>query len=94
MFTVTEGALERLSRKLDRNKSMDEAALRFTRRRRGWKLRLDKARPDDTAFTHEGRNVLLLDAVVTKAMAALTLDVNDTESGARLKLRRLTDEGK
>ncbi len=65
-------------------------ALRFTRRAGGWRLSLDRTRPNDTAFTHEGRNVLLLDAAVAKAMAALTLDVSGTEIGARLKLRRIT----
>ena len=90
MFTVTAGALDRLSRKLARKKPTQGVALRFKRTAGGWRLRLDRARPDDTAFTHEGRNVLLLDAAVAKAMAALTLDVSGTEMGARLKLRRIT----
>jgi hypothetical protein len=57
---------------------------------RGWRLHVDQVRPDDIAFTHEGRNVLLLDAVMAKAVAALTLDVCSAESGARLELRRTT----
>lgn len=90
MLTVTAAARAHLLSKLDRRKAADDVAMRFTREKNGWRLRLDRARPDDTAFTHESRNVLLLDAAVAKAMAALTLDVSSTETGARLKLRRIT----
>ena len=48
----------------------------------------DRAKLRDTAFTHRGRSVLLLDASVTKAMVALALDVRITKSGEGLKLRR------
>ena len=87
MFRVTAAALDGLSRKLAGKNANDDEAMRFTR---GWRLRLDQVRPDDMAFTHEGRNVLLLDAVMAKAMAALTLDVCSVETGARLELRRIT----
>lgn len=90
MLTVTAAARVRLLSKLDRRKAAADVAMRFTRLKNGWRLRLDRERPDDTAFTHEGRNVLLLDAIVAKAMAALTLDARDTETGARLKLCRIT----
>ena len=90
MFTVTAAALDRLSRKLAGKKANDNEAFRFTRRAGGWKLRLDYARLADTAFSHDGRSVLLLDATVSHAMASLTLDVRRTDSGPRLKLRRVT----
>lgn len=90
MFTVTAGALGRLSRKLAGKKANDDQALRFTRRTGGWRLRLDCARPADTAFSHDGRSVLLLDAAVSQAMANMTLDVRSTDSGPRLRLRRIT----
>ena len=90
MFTVTAAALDRLSRKLTLKEAADDKALRFTRRERGWSLRLDCARPADTAFSHDGRSVLLLDAAVSQAMAKMTLDVRSTDSGPRLKLRRVT----
>jgi hypothetical protein len=61
--------------------------MRFTR---GWRLRLDQVRPDDMTFIHKGRNVLVLDAAMAKAMAALTLDLCSAETGARLELRRIT----
>jgi hypothetical protein len=90
MFTVTAAALDRLSRKLARKKPTDGVALRFTRRAGGWKLRLDRARPADTEFTHDGRSVLLLDTAVSQAMTNMTLDVRSTDSGPRLRLRRIT----
>ena len=68
---------------------MDGVALRFTRRERGWKLRLDSARPADTEFTHGGQSVLLLDAAVSQAMTHMILDVRSTDSGPRLRLRRV-----
>ena len=86
MFTVTAAALDRLSRKLAGKNANDDEAMRFTR---GWRLRLDRTRPDDTAFSHEGRNVLLVDAAMAKAMASLTLDVCSAETGAMLELRRI-----
>jgi hypothetical protein len=87
MLTVTPGAGARLLGKLARKGAADEVAMRFMRRTNGWRLRLDHARPADTAITHEGRIVLLLDEQVSQAMADMTLDVRKTETGPRLALR-------
>jgi Fe-S cluster assembly iron-binding protein IscA len=91
MFEVTAAARDRLSKKLAQQEPTEGVALRFTRRTGGWKLRLDRPRPDDTVFNHGAQKVLVLDAEVAKAMAALTLDVSSTEAGARLKLRRVPE---
>jgi len=87
MLTVTRGAGARLLRKLARKGAADEMAMRFTRRTNGWRLRVDHARPADTAITHQGRLVLLLDEQVSEAMADMTLDVRKTKAGPRLALR-------
>jgi hypothetical protein len=87
MLTVTPGAGARLLRKLARKGATDDMAMRFTRRTDGWRLRVDHARPADTAITHEGRIVLLLDEQVVQTMANMTLGVTDTETGPRLTLR-------
>ena len=87
MLTVTPGAGVRLIRKLAHKGATEDMAMRFTRRPAGWKLRLDHARPADTAITHNGRIVLLLDEAVSQAMADMTLDVTDTKAGPRLALR-------
>jgi len=89
MFKVTAAALDRLQRKLTGKKAKDDEAFRFTPRTGGWKLRLDRARPADTEFTHDGRSVLLIDGAVSQAMTDMTLDVKSTDSGPRLKLRRI-----
>jgi hypothetical protein len=94
MLTVTEAARDRLLSKLARRKAKDDVALRFTRKEKGWKLRLDRGKPDDTTFTRNGRSVLLLDATVAKAMATLTLDVRPTDVGARLKLSKVPSGSK
>ena len=88
MLTVTASARERLLTKLVRKNAADDVAMRFTRRKNGWRLRLDRARPNDATFAHEGRNVLLLDEAVSRAMVMMTLDVSSTEAGPKLKLRR------
>jgi hypothetical protein len=88
MLTVTIAALERLSQKLADKKAADDVALRFRRAAGRWRLRVDRARPHDATFAHEGRNVLLLDRATARAMTALTLMVRATEAGPRLKLRR------
>lgn len=87
MLTVTLGARVRLKFKLARKKAADDLAMRFTRKTGGWKLRLDRERPADTAISHEGRVVLLLDKTVSQAMKDMTLDVRTTGAGPRLMLR-------
>ncbi|MGH8631555.1 MAG: hypothetical protein ACREU7_12450 [Burkholderiales bacterium] len=88
MLTVTKAALERLSRKLARRKAADDVALRFKRAEGRWRLRIDRLRPGDASFSHEGRTVLLLDEFASEAMATMTLGIRKTETGPRLKLRR------
>jgi hypothetical protein len=76
-----------LSEKLNNRKAAEDVAMRFTRGQGGWRLRPDRTRPADTTFSHEGRDVLVLDDEVAKAMADKTLDVKDTKAGPRLTLR-------
>ena len=87
MLTVTEAARTRLSRKLVHKKAGDDMAMRIIKKTEGWKLRLDRLRPADTAITHDGRNVLLLDEAVLVATADMTLDVKETNGSKRLSLR-------
>jgi hypothetical protein len=87
MLTVTLAALDRLLHKLRSGKTPEDMAMRFTRGNGGWRLRQDRRRPADTAFTYKGRAVLVLDDSVSQAMTDMTLDVRDTEAGPRLSLR-------
>ena len=88
MLTVTTAARDLLRARLDRRQAADDFAMRFTRKKNGWRLRLDQIRPEDKTVIHEGRSVLLMDAEVADAMGALTLDVRRLESGDKLKLSR------
>ena len=89
MLNVTTAARDCLLSRLGRKKAPDGVAMRFTRKKSGWKLRMDQQRPEDTAFEHKGRNVLLLDEDISRAMATMTLDVKRTDTGVRLKLQRI-----
>jgi hypothetical protein len=88
MLTVTEPALERLSRRLTRKGGGEGMAMRFTRVEGGWSLDLDKESAGDTAYTHDGRTVLVLDETVSKAMANMTLDTRTNKRRSSLRLRR------
>lgn len=93
MLTVTEPALDRLSRRLARKGAADGVALRFTRRDGGWKLQLDHESTGDTAFSHDGQTVLLLDETVSKAMANMTLDIRKSGHRSGLRLYRSEHRG-
>ena len=86
MLTVTSGAGARILRKLACKGATDDVAMRFTRRAHGWRLRVDHARPADTAITHEGRTVLLLDQTAVALLDGETVDVKQTDTGGKLFL--------
>lgn len=88
MLSVTKPALERLSHKLTRRGVAEGMALRFSRQDGRWSLLLDRQSDDDTAFSHDGRTVLLLDKAVSAAMADMTLDAQKVGRRSRLKLHR------
>jgi len=87
LLAVTEAALERLSHELRSKKAADDVAMRFTRGVGGGRLRPSHTGPDHTAFTHEGRNVLLWDEVAPSQLAIMKLDVEASKVDAGLKLR-------
>jgi len=87
MFTVTEAAGVRLAEKLATKRANDDIAMRFVRKRQGWKLRLDKPARGDVVFAHAGRTVLVLDAQAAQLLLHRTLDTRDTPAGSRLYLR-------
>ena len=94
MLQVTTAALDRLVTKLARRKTADESTLRFAcKPQGGWKLHLDNRQPDDEMFVHEGKTVLVLSDEVSKTLSHLRLDVINTASGPRLKLRSKGQDG-
>lgn len=88
MLAVTGPALERLARKLSCRGVAEGMALRFARQGGRWTLLLDRESAGDTAFSHNGRTVLLLDKAVSEAMADMTLDARKVGQRSRLRLRR------
>lgn len=87
MLRVTSAAKNRLLTKLVDSKAAADEAWRFTPKKSGWKLRLDREQPNDKTLVHEGRNVLLLDQDVLRTMTKLTLDVANLDTKPRLTLR-------
>jgi Fe-S cluster assembly iron-binding protein IscA len=86
MITITEAAGEHLATLLDNADAPQETAIRFIFEDNTVKSALDSARPGDTTFEHENRTVLLLDAAVSEALNASTLDVQPTDDGKSLVL--------
>jgi len=91
MLTVTLQARDRLLTKLAAKDARGDQTLRMAKRPGGWRLRLDRPRPEDTAIIHDGRTVLVLDEAVSSAMTDRLLDVESTEAGPRLQLLRVPD---
>jgi Fe-S cluster assembly iron-binding protein IscA len=89
MLTITDGARERLARKLADKQTDDAISLRFVRnrKRRGWLLRLDNERPSDVTVLHQGRTLLVFDQKSSHLLRNKMLDVRDTDEGPRLRLR-------
>ena len=88
MLTLTETAGARLVEKLDKKGAADDSAIRLVRKRRGWRLRVDRPATGDALFAHDGRTVLMLDADASQRLTDRTLDTRDSDSGQKLWLRR------
>lgn len=89
MFNLTEAAGARLADKLAKKSAGDDDVLRFTHQEksRRWTLRLDKPLASDTALSHEGRIVLVLDEKSSHLLRNKMLDIRETDGGPRLRLR-------
>jgi len=93
MLSVSKTALERLSHRLVRKGAPEDMALRFTRREGGWTLLLDHESHGDTAFSYDGRKVLLLDSDAVNRMADMSLDTRSDNAKSRFKLTRRRASG-
>jgi hypothetical protein len=67
--------------------AQDDLAIRLVLDEHNIVPTMDQARAGDTAFSYEGRTVLVLDALAVQTMADQTLDVQDTEDGLKIVLR-------
>lgn len=87
MFTLTEAAGDRLTKKLENKGGTQDTAMRFVRKPRGWKLRFDQPASGDIRFAHRGRTVLVLDAGASELLDGRVLDTKGSGTGSKLCLR-------
>ena len=84
MFVMTESAGEFLCAVLDRAQAPQEAAVRFELEGDALISKLDKPRPGDAAFDHDGRKVLVMDERVSQLLSGSKLELEPTAEGAKL----------
>jgi hypothetical protein len=85
MFTVTNPAGARLAHLLA--SKGDDAVARIFYRKQKFRLGVGRLRPDDRTFAHEGRVVLAVDARMSRSLSEHRLDVRETGTGQRLRLK-------
>jgi len=83
VLTVTEAASANLAQMIKQQGAPEDIAVRFVYEGHGVASHRDSQRAGDTASQHEARTVLLLDAQVSKLLAADRLDL----VGAKLALK-------
>jgi Fe-S cluster assembly iron-binding protein IscA len=79
MFTVTDTACAHIAKMLNSQGAPADIAVRFVLEADSIALKPDQERDGDTAFEHDGRIVLVLDAQVLELLADDTLDVEDEQ---------------
>jgi iron-sulfur cluster assembly protein len=88
MIHVTERAREMLKEALDEVIEGAPVTLRLGPTPSGLGLFPDTPRDDDEVVEHEGQPILLIDRDVGEALANKTIDVEESDDGSRLVLRR------
>jgi Fe-S cluster assembly iron-binding protein IscA len=87
MVTVTDAAGAHMAQLLTQVGAQDDLVIRLVLDEHDIVPTMDQARAGDTAFSYEGRTILVLDALVMQTMVDQTLDVQDTEDGLKIVLR-------
>jgi hypothetical protein len=83
---MTDAAGAHLSELLGEAEVPDDVAIRFVIEEEALTLRLDKERPGDESYSHEGKTVLLLDEQMSPMLSEKTLDVASSDEGLKLTL--------
>ena len=86
MLTMTEAAGAHLVDLLGEAEVPEDVAIRFVFESEELTLRLDKERPGDEPFSHEGKTVLLVDEEMSTMLSEKTLDIEPSDEGAKLTL--------
>ncbi|MBA7486909.1 hypothetical protein ES707_22471 [subsurface metagenome] len=85
MIHVTERARQELKKMLSEKVDWPEARLRLMDRGQGdLGLGIDIEAPGDRVVEYEGRKVLLVESGLARNLKGVTLDVDDTPTGAEL----------
>lgn len=87
MVTVTDAAGAHMAKLLTQAGAQDDLAIRLVLNEHDIVPAMDQPRAGDTAFSYEGRTILVLDSLVVQTVADQTLDVQDTEDGLKIVLR-------
>ena len=86
MLTVTEAAKAHIADLLQKAEAPDEASVRLVRSPAGIELAIDQEKPGDTSFEHDTSTVLVVGEDVAPLLDQATLDIEQSEQGARLRL--------
>jgi hypothetical protein len=86
MFVMTEPAGEFLCAVLDRANAPEEAAIRLALEGDTLISKLDKPRPGDAMYDHDGRKVLVMDERMSRLLDGSTLELQPTAEGEKLVL--------
>jgi Fe-S cluster assembly iron-binding protein IscA len=89
MLTVTEGAKQLLKEILTTHSDDPDMGVRLTLKPPGQLgIILDSEAEDDQVIEHEGSKVLLVAPELESALEEVTLDVEDTDEGRKLTVRK------
>lgn len=84
MLTLTEAAGSHLAHVLADKECPEDMAVRLVCANAGHSLVLDNRKAGDSTIEYGGRMILLLDATAVKLLDSETLDVEQTDDGAKL----------
>ena len=85
MLKVSIPAAARMAQLL--SAKADDAVLRIIRSKDRLRLRLGRMHPGDQTFAHNGRVVLAIDQRVGSSISLRQLDIRQTDTGPRLRLK-------
>lgn len=86
MLTVTQDAKAHLANLLEHNNVPDGTAVRLVVAEQGLAMTTDSPGNEDATFDHEGRTVLVMENDIAEQLDGRTLDVEETDDGAELKV--------
>jgi len=85
MLKVSDRAAQRMAHLL--NAKSDRSVLRIIRRDDRLRMQFGHLLPGDQTFAHEGRVVLAIDKQIGKSLELRNLDLSQTRTGPRLRLK-------